>query len=134
MEKRFPRVMGSLHGIHRFVSDFFSAHGIDESSLFDVDLIIEEIFTNQVKYADGTQDILVEIDKKGSALVVSVTDFDVERFDITKAGKVDVDRPLHERQPGGLGIHFIRDMADTVEYEYRDRCSKVTITKRVERR
>jgi serine/threonine-protein kinase RsbW len=61
-----------------------------------------------------------------------VTDFDVEPFDITKAEKVDVDLPLSERKPGGLGIHFVRDMADSVAYDYTDRRSKVTITKKLE--
>jgi serine/threonine-protein kinase RsbW len=132
MERRFPRQLDALHGIHRFVSEFFAGQGIDESNLFEVDFMIEEIFTNQIKYANGTQDILLEIDRNGDTLVVSVTDFDVEPFDITKAKKVDVDLPLSQRKPGGLGIHFVRDMADSVTYDYTDRRSKVTITKKLE--
>jgi serine/threonine-protein kinase RsbW len=132
MERRFPRELNALHGIHRFVADYFADQGIDESNRFEIDFMIEEIFTNQVKYAGGTQDILLEIDREGDTLVVSVTDFDVEPFDITKVEKVDVDLPLSERKPGGLGIHFVRDMADSVAYDYTDRRSKVTITKKLE--
>jgi serine/threonine-protein kinase RsbW len=132
MEKHFPRRMDSLHGIHRFVSDYFADQGIDEVNLFEVDFIIEEVFTNQVKYAKSSHDILLEIDRRGDTLVVSVTDFDVDPFDITKAEPVDTSLPLEKRKPGGLGIHLVRDMADTVEYAYKDRCSKVTVTKRLE--
>ena len=132
MEKRFPRHKDSLQEIFSFVSEFCSANNINESNLFEVDFIIEEIFTNQVKYAKSTHDILLGLDLKGDMLTMTVTDFDVDPFDPTKSKPVDIDLPLEERKPGGLGIHFVKDMADSIDYAYKDRQSKVTITKKME--
>ena len=36
-------------------------------------------------------------------------------FDITQLPDVDVDAPIEKRQPGGLGLHLIKRMADSVE-------------------
>jgi anti-sigma regulatory factor (Ser/Thr protein kinase) len=62
---------------------------------------------------------------------VSLTDFDVERFDPTVAGDLDIDAPLSERTPGGLGLYLVLKMADSIHYEYQDRKSKLTFTNRV---
>jgi anti-sigma regulatory factor (Ser/Thr protein kinase) len=61
-------------------------------------------------------------------LTVRLTDFDVEPFDVTRAPAVDIDKPLAERQIGGLGLHLVRKMADTLRYEFADRRSTITFT------
>jgi anti-sigma regulatory factor (Ser/Thr protein kinase) len=60
---------------------------------------------------------------------VRLTDFDVDSFDPTKAPAIDVEKPLSEWQPGGLGLHLVRQMADTLQYEYVERRSTITFTK-----
>jgi anti-sigma regulatory factor (Ser/Thr protein kinase) len=62
-------------------------------------------------------------------VIVSLTDFDVEPFDITKFKPYDAGLPLAERKPGGLGIHLVRAVMDEVTYEYENRCSRITLTK-----
>ena len=39
---------------------------------------------------------------------------------------VDVDAPLENRTPGGLGLYLVLKMADSIHYEYRNRTSKIT--------
>jgi anti-sigma regulatory factor (Ser/Thr protein kinase) len=57
---------------------------------------------------------------------VSLTDFDVDRFDPTVRRDIDVDAPLAERTPGGLGVYLVLKMVDSIHYEYHDRQSKIT--------
>jgi serine/threonine-protein kinase RsbW len=59
-------------------------------------------------------------------LEVRLTDYDVERFDPTRAAPVDVNAPLDERSPGGLGLYLVMKMVDSIHYEYRNRQSKIT--------
>ena len=133
MERSFRRSIDSLDGIFQFVSEFLAGEGLEKSNAFSLNLILEELFTNMVKYStESDHEVLIAMDRSEDQLVLSLTDFDVDRFDITQAPEVDVDQPLSERTPGGLGIHFVRQMTDNISYEYEDRNSKIILTKRVE--
>ena len=95
-----------------------------------VQFAVEELFTNQVKYAVGGRDpMLLELTRDDHAVRVSLTDFDVEPFDIRQAPDAAVDAPIEERRPGGLGIHLVKRMVDGITYEYVDRRSTTTFSK-----
>jgi anti-sigma regulatory factor (Ser/Thr protein kinase) len=134
MERRkFPREVDAVGRIHEWVGSFLAAHGFPPGAAFDIDLLIEELFTNMVKYnRSGREDIEIGLSAAGPVITISVRDFDVESFDVTQAPRVDPDMPMEARRRGGLGLHFVRQMADTLEYDYTDRNSTVTVTKRLE--
>jgi anti-sigma regulatory factor (Ser/Thr protein kinase) len=97
-----------------------------------VDLSIEELFVNLVKYNRGTdRDITLRLDWVGDAVEVTLMDYDVERYDPTRAPDLDVDAPLAERMPGGMGLYLVSKMVDAIHYEYRNRESKITFTKKM---
>lgn len=80
-----------------------------------------------VKYSkESASDISIDIAKKNSTLVVTMIDFDVDPFDLTKAKEVDVKAHLEDRKVGGLGIHLTKQMVDKIDYEYKNRQSKIT--------
>src|SRR5262245_3299867 len=90
-EGRFRRELGSLESLVTFTAAFFDAHGIDASHRFDVDLIIEELFTNCVKYhPEGAAEIRVALDWSPPMLTIVLRDDDVQAFDITQVPEVDV--------------------------------------------
>ena len=132
MEKQFRRNISSLDDICQFVAEFFASTDTDESHSFAVNLIIEELFTNMVKYSpESSHDIHVQLERLDAQLLICLTDFDVESFDVTQAPPVDINQPVAERKIGGLGLHFVREMSDDISYEYKDRTSKITVTKGV---
>ena len=132
-ERQFKRDVRSLDAIFHFVADFLAANGIPPSNSFYTDLLIEELFTNMVKYAKGSnQDVTIGLRRDGPLLVIRLVDHGVDAFDVTAARDVDVARPISERRAGGLGLHFVQRVADRVEYEYKDRTSTITVTKRLE--
>ena len=51
--KMFGRSFDSLQQIFAFTSGFFARHGVDPALLPVVDLTVEELFTNMVKYSPG---------------------------------------------------------------------------------
>lgn len=132
MERAFPRDVNQLGEVFDFVTDCFTALHVDASHRMDVDLIIEELFTNLVKYnSEGTREIVIELDREDHMLAIEITDFDVHEFDITKAPPVDTNAPLSERRPGGLGIHLVTQIADHVSYEYDNGISRIKVHKRI---
>ena len=131
MERLFRRDFGALESIFEFVSQFFAACGIEARHAFEVEFIIEELFTNLVKYNRGRHDIEIRLGRVGDEIEIVLTDVDVEPFDITQVPEVDTEKPLSDRKVGGLGLHLVRKMADRVAYEYANRRSTITVTKRL---
>lgn len=127
MQKNFSRSLGELANIVAFTESFFAAEKLDSALRHIVDLCVEELFVNMVTYnTETTEDIMIEMTENDSGVVVSLTDFDVERFDPSELPPTDVNAPLEHREPGGLGLYLVMKMADSIHYEYRDRVSRVT--------
>ncbi|HQR25297.1 MAG TPA: ATP-binding protein, partial [Steroidobacteraceae bacterium] len=129
VQRYFKRSFDSLDAVFRFIEDFLRAKAIDPEFREPVNFIVEELFTNMVKYNPGNEhDIALALGCSRDTLTVRLTDFDVEPFDVTRSPAVDIDKPLAERQIGGLGLHLVRKMADTLRYEFADRRSTITFT------
>ena len=132
MQKKYSRGFDQIQEIVADTEHFFDIEKIDETLRMKVDLSLEELFVNMVSYNTETdKDILIEMRSIANGIEVCLTDYDVERFDPTLASDVDVDAPLSERIPGGLGLYLVLKMADSIHYEYLDRKSKITFTNRV---
>jgi anti-sigma regulatory factor (Ser/Thr protein kinase) len=141
MRRAFPRNLESLSPLYEFAEGIFETNDISSDVRFPVHLAMEELFVNMVKYnPDVPTDITVEVtvtflgevtNDAASSKEVTVTlvdDGGVE-FDVTAKRQVNIDAPLEERTPGGLGIHLIQNLADRLEYTYKDGRGKVIFTK-----
>ena len=127
MEQKFKRNFDELKNIVAMTEAFFRQQDLPAGLRNVVDLASEELFVNMVTYnTESDEDILIQMIPHEHGIEVSLTDFDVERFDPTSAGTVDVSAPLSERTPGGLGLYLVLKMVDSIHYEYRDRKSKIT--------
>jgi serine/threonine-protein kinase RsbW len=117
--RSFRRSFDSLDEIFAFTSEFFGRHGIDRDLLPTIDLVLEELFTNMVKYSPGgAPSIRIEMAPAPDGVEVSLTDYDVDRFDVTQAPDADINLPVEERKPGKLGLHLVRRLVDSLQYEY----------------
>lgn len=127
MEQKFKRSFDELKNIVTMTEALFLQEGLQPELRNVVDLATEELFVNMVTYDTETEEeILIEMKPHDHGVEVSLTDYDVERFDPTAAGHVDIDAPLDERTPGGLGLYLVLKMVDSIHYEYRNRQSKIT--------
>jgi anti-sigma regulatory factor (Ser/Thr protein kinase) len=132
--RAFGRSFDALERIFEFTSEFFARQGIDPRLLPTVDLVVEELFTNMVKYgagADAGTEVSIDMTDIDGGVEVTLTDFGVEPFDVTLAPDADIDMPVAERRPGGLGLHLIRRLVDAWSYEYcrERRESRITFRK-----
>ena len=141
MQRDFPRHLDSLAPLYEFAEEILEANDISPGVRYPVHLAMEELFVNMVKYNPGvTTDITVEVtvtfsEKAASGgasaqeVTVTLVDDGGVEFDVTTVRKVDIDSPLEGRTPGGLGIHLIQNLADKLEYSYKDGRGEVIFTK-----
>jgi len=127
MEQKFKRSFDELRNIVTMTEAVFRQEGLQADLRNVVDLATEELFVNMVTYnTESEEDILIQMVPHEHGIEVSLTDYNVARFDPTSAGAVDVEAPLEERTPGGLGLYLVLKMVDSIHYEYRNRQSKIT--------
>jgi anti-sigma regulatory factor (Ser/Thr protein kinase) len=91
-------------------------------------LALDEIVTNIISYGyDDNEEhsITVKIFIKENFLNAIVKD-DARPFNPLEMPEVNTDMPVEERRIGGLGIHLVKKMMDSVDYEY---CSGKNIFK-----
>jgi len=132
VKKKYKRSFDQISELVADTERFFTDEDIDNSLRMKVDLSLEELFVNMVTYnTESERDIQVEMNPLEGGVEVSLTDYDVERFDPTIAKEIDIDAPLSDRTPGGLGLYLVLKMADSIHYEYHDRTSKITFTNRL---
>jgi anti-sigma regulatory factor (Ser/Thr protein kinase) len=127
----FARDFGAIEQIFAFTREVFASHGIDPSLLPTVDLALEELFTNMVKYGGGDTPVKISMDKIAGGVEVTLVESGVGRFDPGAAPEPDVNLPLEQRKPGGLGLHLVRRLVDSIDYAYDEqrRQGRITIRK-----
>jgi serine/threonine-protein kinase RsbW len=130
----FERRIDQLPRLFAYTAEQFAAHPCGPSVAMAVDLVLEELFTNAVKYGGGSAPIEVTLAPMPGGFEVTIEDPDTQEFDPTAAPDADVTAPLAQRQPGKLGLHLIRRMVDSIEYRYvaERRTGRVRFTKTAE--
>ena len=125
--RSFKRSFDELAAIFAFTKENMSA-----ALARTIDFVLEELFTNVVKYGTKSEaPVRIDIVRVAGGVEVTLIDTDAEPFDVTQAPDADINLPLEQRKPGGLGIHLIRKMVDTIQYGYvaEERTSRITFRK-----
>ena len=130
---RVPNQLEQLHFIVETVEEISRDWNISSKASMEVNLVLEELFTNIVFYAfpdkkEHLIDLTFNLSSSGILEVVIVDDG--RYFDLMEASKeVKLDAALEERKVGGLGIHFVKQMMDEMSYERKGGKNVVTLKK-----
>lgn len=115
-----------------FIDTFAEEAGIDFSLVMSLQLALEEAVVNVMEYAypKGTVGkVLVTASAEGDDLEFVISDTG-KAFDPTAKAEVNVDLGVEDRPIGGLGIHLVRNIMDSVAYERKDGKNILTLRKR----
>ena len=113
------------------VDRFCAAHGLSPDIAFAVNLSVDELLTNTIRYGypnGGSHRIAMTVRLHDGVLEVELED-EAEPYDPTTVPHPDTDAPIEARPIGGLGVHFVREMMDGFAYRRGGARNIVTLTK-----
>ena len=106
---------------------------IPQKTVLQLNLILDELFTNIVTYGftdDLEHKITMIFEKKKSELQITIID-DGCCFDLTCAKDPDLEKPLPEKEIGGMGIFLARQYADELTYKRKGSKNIVILIKKI---
>lgn len=106
---------------------------LPEAIVFAVDLVMEEMVTNVIKYAYAdASDLHIAIRgyREGDELVLVIED-QGPRFNPLTAEAPDMDQTLDEMEIGGRGLVLVRQIMDDLAYERRGNRNIFTMKKKL---
>lgn len=115
------------------IEKWLASSGIAAEVVRTVSLGLEEVVTNIIKYGyDDRQEHEIEIALSVSEadLQLLVTD-DGHEFNPLNQPEPNTAKPAEDREPGGLGIWFLRKLFDDLHYERREQQNCLTLRKRL---
>jgi sigma-B regulation protein RsbU (phosphoserine phosphatase) len=105
------------------VTRHMAAHaGFEEATCGRLALAVDEAATNAIEHAYAgapDREVLVRFDDASDALAIEVQD-DGATVDPRAVPAVDLDRFVSERRTGGLGVHLMGKIMDSVTYARSD--------------
>ena len=116
-----------------FVNTVCKKINFDMPTTASLNLAIEEAVVNVMSYAypSGTRgDVNIEAEANDERLKFSITDHGTP-FDPTSKREVDTTLSAEDRPIGGLGIHLVRQIMDSVNYERMDGKNVLTLRKKL---
>lgn len=131
-EKTFSRSINELENIFNFLKGSGEKFLLNKQNLHDIELSVEEIFTNMVRHnSSSTQAIEISIEKVNSQILTCLTDHEDQPFDLTQTPEINFDDYIEKKKSGGLGIFLVKHLMDEVKFEHLNGISKVTIIKHI---
>ncbi len=108
--------------ISDFIRKTMTAWELDEKMIFEVHLAVDEACTNIIQYAypddqEGEIDIVCTLTPK--SFVITIKDYG-QPFDPLTLEDPAVDQSLEERDIGGLGVYFMKQLMDELHYHFME--------------
>ena len=104
--------------------------GVPGKPLMQLQVALDEIASNVIKYGwpdGGNHKLCVRISGQQDRIEVEIVD-DGREFDPRQAPPSEP-QPAGRRQPGGLGIHLIKQLVDRLEYKRVGGRNRTVMTK-----
>jgi len=122
-----------LNKIKKAVLKLSSSVECTKRRFIEVNLILEELFTNVVNHGfndDEEHDIALSLSCDESSMKIRMED-DGKPFDLTKAESPDTKCAIEKRFIGGLGVHFVKHFADKCTYQRKNGKNVIELIKHI---
>lgn len=129
-----PNEIPALKIVEVRLRAFAEEEGISNDDLRALLVVVDELAANAITYGfeeeeSGQHQIRFELEAEDDLLTLEMAD-DGRPFDPLALPPPDIDAPLEGRVLGGLGIHIVRQLMDSVDYQYEDGWNVLRMTRR----
>ena len=127
-----PGRFDQLERVCQLVGQVASEAGLGEVESGRCQMAVDEACTNIIEHGYGGEDrgtIELHCQVREGELVITVQDH-ARLFDPTEVPPPNLNAPLDELKVGGLGIYFMRQVMDAVEFTYEGGGNKLVLVKR----
>lgn len=125
----------NLAKISDFVEQAALQAGLDNRGVYAMQMAVDEACTNIIEHAyggEGKGHIRLTCSAQKEGLQVVIYDQGAA-FDPDLVPELNTQTPAEERQPGGMGLFFIRKLVDRAEFKFGTRQgNQLTLFKRRE--
>lgn len=127
-----PNNIETIPQLNELIDIMCEEVGLDMAMTMNINLAVEEAVVNVMSYAypNSTGNVQVDIKANPQTVVITLTDSGIP-FDPTKKSEVDTTLSVEERPIGGLGIHLVRQIMDSIRYERSDNQNILTLEKNI---
>ena len=114
-----PADASRLAVLNQFLREYWRAAELEPTWLGSFELALEEIFLNIVMHGSRPGSVpRVEVSMSlGTDAVNMTVEDDGPHFDPLSLPEPELTASLANRRVGGLGVHLVRNLMDTVSYE-----------------
>jgi len=115
---KLPALLSNLEKWITPITEFLKSDGLCQRNITHIELALEEALVNVCRYAyqPGQGDIEVRCQMRDDRrYLVEIIDSGLP-FDVCSLPTPELKACIAERKVGGLGVHFIRTMADEMTY------------------
>ena len=128
-ELRLKNDIKNVDTLNAFVKSMTNKLNIEQTQAHNIKLAMEEAVVNVMDYAypPGTEgDIVIQAMYNDKKLKFVITDSGIP-FDPTAVASADISLSAEARPIGGLGIHLVKKLMDSVNYELIDNKNTLTL-------
>jgi len=125
--------LAELERLKAFVDTFCEAESVTGETCFQLQIVLEELVLNTIKYGEcqpKKEAIRLSIRRQGDEVRAVLSDSGIE-FNPLEAPPPDLTASMRDRPLGGLGIHLVRNLLQSIHYERREGRNYLYFVKRL---
>lgn len=108
---------------------FFNEH---QNLINPINLLIEELYSNSIYYGKAEKlKVTISLELDSELLSITYKDNGMPYDPLVESESPNIELGVEERQIGGLGIHFVKNLTDTQHYKRDENCNILSLKKNI---
>jgi len=108
---------------------FFNEH---QNLINPINLLIEELYSNSIYYGKAEKlKVTITLELDSELLSITYKDNGMPYDPLVESESPNIELGVEERQIGGLGIHFVKNLTDTQHYKRDENCNILSLKKNI---